>query len=262
MAPSEVQADLDINLDRLSLPTEPDGPFNHGHSLLWYVSVERTSLLHRTEARIGATSATKYGNLHAAACCPGSGGASCRVQEALSDQRCRSLVGRCRAKRHPTSRRVDAGCRFALYQPASGHLSMVPEYEIGLSIRLGKSPQRWQLVERVQDRHAQRFEMPDVPREDDKIMVKGCGGDQDVGEAWGMAATLWRYPRAFRQFAIPPDRSPVSGFHTDAPGLPAIPPDPLPCASPLHAAPLQSRLRSRSRSLRTGRARLTPRPSR
>jgi hypothetical protein len=41
MAPSEVQADLEFNLDRLSLPTEPDGPFNHGHSLLWNVSVER-----------------------------------------------------------------------------------------------------------------------------------------------------------------------------------------------------------------------------
>jgi len=30
----EAQADLDFNLDRLSLPTEPDRPFHHGRLLL------------------------------------------------------------------------------------------------------------------------------------------------------------------------------------------------------------------------------------
>jgi hypothetical protein len=39
LTPLEVQADLDFNLDRLSLPAEPDCPFYHGLTLQ-YVSVE------------------------------------------------------------------------------------------------------------------------------------------------------------------------------------------------------------------------------
>jgi hypothetical protein len=41
VTPLEAQADLDFNLDRLSLPTGPDRPFHHGRLLLRCVSVGR-----------------------------------------------------------------------------------------------------------------------------------------------------------------------------------------------------------------------------
>ena len=69
MAPSEVQADLDFNLDRLSLPTEPERPFHHGLIPPLVCLGGAAYPLHRTEARIGPISASKYENPHAAACC-------------------------------------------------------------------------------------------------------------------------------------------------------------------------------------------------
>jgi hypothetical protein len=80
IAPSEVQADLDFNLDRLSLPAEADGPLEQWTIPPLVCRGGVASLLHPTEGRLGGTGSTKHGNLHAAACCPGGRSASRCIQ--------------------------------------------------------------------------------------------------------------------------------------------------------------------------------------
>ena len=86
--PLEAQANLDFNLDRLSLPAEADGPLEQWTIPPLVCRGGVASLLHPTEGRIEGAGSTKHANLHAAACCPG-GGASCRVQRYLTDRCCR-----------------------------------------------------------------------------------------------------------------------------------------------------------------------------